>query len=963
MATVARVRLVYCPNCHHLLPELPNIPVYQCGGCGTTLQAKNGALPALTSSKAIEDNSTQNQSIVCPIKNGSNASSKVLTICSDEASTSGSEHVSDRLDPHKEIGWSKTNGDSGFPSSPDVINHRGKEAAFENGELCPRNKAETPQDNSKQMRNGENKEISSPPQRAQTRNGEQQEASPKRNPSIVSPHRRALGYRSQYMGSREKLKGLETYGNHEDTFECMSNSNASRPSSGSSFGDQKVYLSRKAFLKQDGGFYGSPRNGRELSNSDSFQSWGNGSSPNWSLDGSEPPMYEMHDHEGRNFDKFYPMPDQVPFRRDGFSRGQQTEPMYRDEGPSNYVEDHIHDGFFRPRMHRGKPAHVDNRGILAYEADQDSLFHAGSYFGSDKIFSNHRGAHQDMYWPHGFEHEPPHYSPNYAIAEGPRFYRHPHGARVNGKMSPWPYGLSQMPPGYSYMDMDRESPNAHAHSPIPNPMCSCLHCYNENWQNPGQIVCSHGCCRAGSHNMHSHPYGPSPMDSPFHVHSHNMHPWEHNMHSKEKRLMEFEPANSHYKEKGNMKRGMGSKGEACHCRPIASGAPFVTCYKCLRLLQLPENFHVSRKKHYKLKCGACSRVLSFSLEEGGKMVPKPAKSESSQGELGSISRGSATCSDTSKPMPVNEDHLQEEPTSVSEDYDNSVGKNYSTESKTAFPSSFPYPQDNPNERKHLASDSPKLIKDRIDTTNEPREVPRGGKQSLGTPVPGSPLHEHFGYSSPSELLRKTDSERKSLEHSDRHKDSEPEESPDTTEISEESDDPSKKSSKGGDASIGGFIKKKLRDLGQGLESMKLKVSVNGKPIPDSLVTKAEEKAGSIQAGNYWYDYQAGFWGVMGKPCLGIIPPFIEEFHHPLSKDCAGGKTGVLVNGRELHQIDLDLLADRGLPTTESKAYMIDIDGHVIDELSGEELKSLGNLAPTVNREGRGFGMRVPKHWM
>ncbi|GAA0161683.1 hypothetical protein LIER_17939 [Lithospermum erythrorhizon] len=34
------IRLVRCPKCRKILPELPNIPVYKCGGCGKILQAK-----------------------------------------------------------------------------------------------------------------------------------------------------------------------------------------------------------------------------------------------------------------------------------------------------------------------------------------------------------------------------------------------------------------------------------------------------------------------------------------------------------------------------------------------------------------------------------------------------------------------------------------------------------------------------------------------------------------------------------------------------------------------------------------------------------------------------------------------------------------------------------------------------------------------------------------------------------
>jgi len=66
----------------------------------------------------------------------------------------------------------------------------------------------------------------------------------------------------------------------------------------------------------------------------------------------------------------------------------------------------------------------------------------------------------------------------------------------------------------------------------------------------------------------------------------------------------------------------------------------------------------------------------------------------------------------------------------------------------------------------------------------------------------------------------------------------------------------------------------------------------------------------------------------------------------LPDKCSGGNTGVFVNGRELHQKDLDLLAGRGLPSDRDRSYIIDISGRVLDEDTGEELDSLGKLAPT-----------------
>ncbi|CAI9292106.1 unnamed protein product [Lactuca saligna] len=160
----------------------------------------------------------------------------------------------------------------------------------------------------------------------------------------------------------------------------------------------------------------------------------------------------------------------------------------------------------------------------------------------------------------------------------------------------------------------------------------------------------------------------------------------------------------------------------------------------------------------------------------------------------------------------------------------------------------------------------------------------------------------------------------------------------------------------------GMIKKsfKLSRSNDHVDPGKVNVTVNGHPLPDRVVKKAEKISGPIQPGDYWYDSRAGFWGMMGGPCRGIIPPYIEEFNYMMPEKCADGHTGVFVNGRELHERDLDLLASRGLPTDRDRSYIIEISGRVFQEGSGSELQCLGKLAPTVENKKHGFGMKPPK---
>ncbi|CAL4901570.1 unnamed protein product [Urochloa decumbens] len=168
--------------------------------------------------------------------------------------------------------------------------------------------------------------------------------------------------------------------------------------------------------------------------------------------------------------------------------------------------------------------------------------------------------------------------------------------------------------------------------------------------------------------------------------------------------------------------------------------------------------------------------------------------------------------------------------------------------------------------------------------------------------------------------------------------------------------------KNGDSSFfSGFLKKGFKDLSLFNQSAdSAKVSINGHPISERTLRKAEKKAGPVGPGSYWYDYRAGFWGVFGQECRGIIPPFIKEFNYPMPKNCAGGNTGVFVNGRELHQKDFDLLVRRGLPPASGKSYSVEISGTVVDDTTGLKLRGLGKLAPTIEKMKRGFGMHIPE---
>lgn len=82
------------------------------------------------------------------------------------------------------------------------------------------------------------------------------------------------------------------------------------------------------------------------------------------------------------------------------------------------------------------------------------------------------------------------------------------------------------------------------------------------------------------------------------------------------------------------------------------------------------------------------------------------------------------------------------------------------------------------------------------------------------------------------------------------------------------------------------------------------VVVNGVLLDKSTVKTLERQYGvPIKPGRYWYDNVSGVWGFDGKPGAGQIHPGLR-LGGPLQQDASKGNTGVIVNGRELHQLDV-----------------------------------------------------------
>ncbi|XP_068640107.1 protein ENHANCED DISEASE RESISTANCE 4 [Aristolochia californica] len=279
---------------------------------------------------------------------------------------------------------------------------------------------------------------------------------------------------------------------------------------------------------------------------------------------------------------------------------------------------------------------------------------------------------------------------------------------------------------------------------------SCSFCCPDGWQRSVQLppICyNKGLCQSCAVHIRHHSYGPSPASSQQ-LSGSNFHgPFFHNnsapMH--EERLLDHEMEMLHYRERRNMLKR--------HCRPIVGGAPFITCYKCCKLLQIPADFLPTRR-HQKLRCGACSEVLTFAIQGKNHIIPFRPIDE--QHHL--------------LPSTSQEGLPQGDPVSCSDDYGYSFCY-YSTEGGTS--------KNDMQDKMQASSSSVEPILDRkiVCEPSEKRtdnrqgsklvfKASKLGKSVESSPRSTSPLHRLMGYSSPSEIINGSAYVADKLLHSD-----------------------------------------------------------------------------------------------------------------------------------------------------------------------------------------------------
>lgn len=131
----------------------------------------------------------------------------------------------------------------------------------------------------------------------------------------------------------------------------------------------------------------------------------------------------------------------------------------------------------------------------------------------------------------------------------------------------------------------------------------------------------------------------------------------------------------------------------------------------------------------------------------------------------------------------------------------------------------------------------------------------------------------------------------------------------------------------------------------GVSAAPRSIEINGKALDAAgwqTLRQIEAHIGTVPDGRYWYDTHSGAAGVRGGPASAYLGPGLA-LGGPLAADASGGGsaavTGVFVNGRELHALDVQALS-RLLPVQRGR-------------YDQPRLRGIGAVAACVQRSGGG----------
>ncbi|KAJ1431711.1 putative zinc-ribbon domain, plant [Sesbania bispinosa] len=453
---------------------------------------------------------------------------------------------------------------------------------------------------------------------------------------------------------------------------------------------------------------------------------------------NEVPETTRNDHAHWMRTKKDEFPPKIPFHRSGSQSG------YESGSPSTQTHDELYcsssylspDSFDDPDQEKMKLLRMVYK--LQYQLNKTS------YAKGETDVRLSTGKHISPYQSHDFH-------------EG-RFYRGLDYPRWDGRCSQginWHqrHNISQIP----YL-AEPTSSVLHVDHP-------CFNCCPQEWQCSGEFPphvlyqheelwrphLGHSCC--SSH--HSYPSSPQWIKTSKLAHGRETKSCDQRHRAPEMK--------NYFREKPSLTKR--------HYRPVAGGAPFITCHKCLRLLQLPADFLLFKRVCHQLKCGACQEVLKFSLQNGSHivsygpnaLVPLSSDLDDQNEVIDGIGSNPHSESHANHYHPSHAD-----PVSYSDDYGHSVTKSYSPEGDPVSltplhalndsvhhkPSDTHGTFEPMTEKEVIASRGPSTSKAPVQTDELAVRFSNVSSEIEARSLPkSSPLHQLMGYSSPSLVIR------------------------------------------------------------------------------------------------------------------------------------------------------------------------------------------------------------------
>ncbi|XP_071705789.1 uncharacterized protein [Rutidosis leptorrhynchoides] len=712
----APVRLVRCPRCRKLLQEPLEVLVYECGGCGTKLQVKKRRNDIVdTTSQKPEDDSSGKQ-IMKQLSNDHEASSS----SNNQQLVVNSINEQNRNSDHNDLPSSNIDQDAVKKAENDSFNASSDEVCSSSNKRSPVNSI---------VGTDRNIEHNDPRSSTELSGNEDPESSPEATAynRVVRKEKENVTVDFDHSSEKQKLKQLSDDHETGDTSDQQS----------------LVKLTNESDKNID------------QDNEQEFKSCRNMDLTSSSFSELEEPLREANFN--RKIVRDFASGSKSSFKSliaEKLLDTRQKKVMYVDEDDM-LSEDGTADLSHRRRFDRISSENVQFGGASNYYGYEGSV---SSFDGNEDKVSrkNRNGSKGDEYVVSGNmhrfnrrtefhpwnEHQSNDVRSSYGLNEShvnPRY--HSSTIHENPKMERIELlkmvrqlqdqlektsisNPAQQVPGY--YDHGLNYPGRYGHrmafsgeTTAVNRQLdrnACHQCCPQDRHFSAQLPRQHVCCN-GPH------YGPNDYYSPrYSVPSSGNHHTE----------SEFSVPDDH-RHKYEVTKPYRSPKKKRYVRPIAGGSPWITCYWCSELLELPQSFLVFKKRYHSLRCGACSKVLNFTL-----------------------------CNGTHVSRYYPEETIAAPPSSEVEDYDKSIGsradpvsctdrsfqRDYSTETDRYGSREFS------EERMKAAmsrdpsastQESSSKISGRRNTMSEIEEVKRG--------THASPLHRLMGYASPSKVIR------------------------------------------------------------------------------------------------------------------------------------------------------------------------------------------------------------------